>query len=228
MKNAKVLLTAVIVMVLHLSAFAQGSRTYIRNQIKEWGSCRNVAITLTGGDLALNYSNAYAYSGIPTGLANAIKELHADGEFIDDVQLTEAGRWLVLYGDNGFRWNGIPYDLEAKLREFNDRGDVVTSVTFNDNGGWIIISSEYIAASTSDVYDWIKDGMEKYGSLWAAHMTNDGLVLCYESGYKFMGNVPQKLKDKLKETSIDVLRIKFLSDGTYFIADKDGTYSYWM
>ena len=208
--------------------FAQNSRSYIRNQIKEWGSCRNVAVTLTGGDLALNWNNAYAYSGIPSGLASVIKELHSESEFIDDVQLTENGRWLVLYGNNGFRWNNIPYDLEQTIRRYNNNREVVTSVTFNDKGGWIVISSEHISASTSEVYDWIEDGIEEYGQLWAAHMTNDGLVLCYEGGYKFMGNVPENLKQKLRKTNIDVFRIKFLSDGTYFIADKDGNYSYYM
>lgn len=226
--RARILLTAVAVLMLHVAAFGQNSRAYIRNQIEKWGSCRNVAVTLTGGDLALNYNNAYAYSGIPSNLANAIKSLHDDSEFIDDVQLTEAGRWLVLYGNNGLRWYNIPSDLERQLRKYNDRGDVITSVTFNDKGGWIIISSEYITASNSEVNGWIKEGIEEYGQLWAAHMTNDGLALCYERGYKFMGNVPETLKNKLRETKIDVFRIKFLSDGTYFIADKDGNYSYYM
>lgn len=43
-----------------------------------------------------------------------------------------------------------------------------------------------------------------------------------------MGDVPDVLKQKLRETSIDVYRIKFLSDGAYFIADKEGHYSYYM
>ena len=211
-----------------LSLHAQNSRSYIRNQIEEWGSCRNVAVTLTGGDLALNWNNAYAYSGIPSGLAAAIKDLHDDGEFIDDVQLTEDGSWLVLYGNNGCRWSGIPYSLESCIRKYNEAREVITSITFNDRGGWIVITQEHISASTPDVYDWIEDGIQEYGQLWAAHMTDTGLALCYARGYKFMGDVPDRLKRKLQETSIKVYRIKFLSDGTYFIADKDGTYSYYM
>ena len=211
-----------------MGVFAQNSRSYIKTQIKEWGSCRNVAVTLTGGDLALNWNNAYAYSGIPSGLASVIKDLHSKNEFIDDVQLTENGRWLVLYGDNGCWWSNIPDDLVETIKEYNRKQEVITSITFNDKGGWIVISSKHISASTDAVYDWIKEGIEEYGKLWAAHMTNDGLVLCYENGYKFMGNVPENLKRKLKETKINVFRIKFLSDGTYFIADKDGTYSYYM
>ncbi len=187
-----------------------------------------MAITMTGGDIALNKKNAYAYSGIPSGLANAIEELHDDGEFIDDIQLTESGRWLILYGNNGLQWYNVPYSLELKMREFNDNGEIITSITFNDNGSWIIISQEHISASSSGIYDWIEEGLEEYGQLWAAHLTNDGLILCFEYGYKTVGNVPENLKQKLREVSIDVYRIKFLPDGTYFIADKAGRYAYWM
>lgn len=224
--KSRVLFFLLFTVVSSLSLFAQ--RDYIKQQINEWGSCRNVAVTLTGGDLALNWNNAYAYSGIPRGLANAIDELHEEGEFIDDIQLTEEGRWLILYGNNGFRWNNIPYSLENKIREYNHDREVITSVTFNDQGGWIVITTNYISASNEDVYDWIEEGMKSYGKLWAAHMTNDGLVLCYETGYKFLGNVPNNLKEKLKQTKINVYRIKFLSDGTYFIADTNGNYAYYM
>lgn len=227
MKRRFFLILAVLLSTA-VSLFAQNSRAYIKDQIREWGSCRNVAITLTGGDLALNETNAYASSGIPQDLLDALKELNEAGEYIDDVQLTEDGRWLVLYGDNGFRWNDIPSSLEQKLREYNRDQEVVTSVTFNDKGSWIIISTEHISSSDPDIYDWIEEGMEKYGQLWAAHMTDEALILCYENGFRHSGNIPENLKQKLSETNLDVYRIKFLSDGSFFIADKEGHYDYYM
>lgn len=225
MKRIIIILSALVICVI---ASAQNSRDYIKNSMKSWGTCRNVAITDTGGDIALNYQNQYSYSGIPTGLANAIKSLHDKKEFIDDVQLTEAGNWLVLYGNNGVQWSNIPDDLEAALREFNNNREVITSATFNDNGNWILISTEHIRASSPNIYEWIQEGMDSYGALWAAHITNDGLVLCYEEGYKFLGNVSDKLKEALKSTRYNVYRIKFTSRGSYFFADKDGHYTYWM
>lgn len=215
-------------LLVSVSLSAQDDRAYIKEQIELWGSCRNVALSDQQGNVALSGYNVYAASGVLSNLSATLKQLSDAGEYIDDVQLTEAGRWLVLYGDNGFRWNDIPSDLERTLREYNSDQEVITSVTFNDNGGWIVISREHISASTSDVYDWIKEGIDQYGQLWAAHLTNDGLVLCYERGYKFTGDVPDVLKQKLRETSIDVYRIKFLSDGAYFIADNEGHYSYYM
>lgn len=215
-------------MSYHVLGNAQNSRDYIKNSIKSWGVCRNVAITDTGGDIALNYRNQYSYSSIPTGLANAIKKLHDDSEFIDDIELTEAGNWLILYGNNGAKWSNIPDDLEDALKEFNNKKEVITSATFNDNGDWVVVTTEHIKASSTNVYDWIKEGMNSYGALWAAHITNDGLVLCFERGYKFLGNVSEKLKDALRDSKYNVYRIKFTSRGSYFFADKDGHFSYWM
>lgn len=44
--------------VFTVSLFAQSrGRNYIKQNISEWGGCRNVAITDTGGDLALNGKN---------------------------------------------------------------------------------------------------------------------------------------------------------------------------
>lgn len=89
--------------VFTVSLFAQSrGRNYIKQNISEWGGCRNVAITDTGGDLALNGKNDYAYTaGIPQALADALEKYHDDDDYIDDVQLTEDGEWLILVGKNG-------------------------------------------------------------------------------------------------------------------------------
>lgn len=58
----------IVALIVSLTASAQSSRKYIKDKIDEWGSCRNVAITLTGGDIALNQTNAYAYRVSRPGL----------------------------------------------------------------------------------------------------------------------------------------------------------------
>ncbi len=213
-------------MCVSLSAFSQ-SREYIRNAIEGWGSCRNVAITKTNGDIALNQTNAYAYTNCPQGLANAIKELHSEEVYIDDIQLTENGRWIILHGDNGFRWSNIPYSLEQKIREFNNNSEIVTSVTLNDANDWIIISTEHYSASSDYILNWLKEGAEKYGALWAACVTNDAMVAVYEDGYKFWGNVPESLKSALRDSDLNVYRIK-IAGTAWFFADKEGNYRYNM
>lgn len=193
------------------------------------GGCRNVAITDTGGDLALNGKNDYAYTdGIPQALADALEKYHDDDDYIDDVQLTEDGEWLILVGKNGCQWSNIPSELESKLRQWNEAEETITSVTFNDDGDWIAVSTDHVASSSTDMDDWIKEGIETHGQLWAAHLTNDACVLCFENGYKFLGNVPQKLKDALKASKYDVYRIKFTKEGSYFFADQEGHYTFWM
>lgn len=215
------------ILALGTSLHAQ-ERDYIRQKIQEWGRCKNVALTQASGDLAIYGKNGWAGIGIPPSLTNALNELNQADQLIHDVQLTEAGKWLILYGENGLKWNGIPYDLERKLREININMEEIISATFNDSGDWIIISSRQIATSADRVYEWIRESFGEYGQLKAAHLSEDGIALCYERGYKYYGNVPFSLRDKLQQTQMSVHRIKFLSSGAYFIADLQGRFAYYF
>ena len=203
-------------------------RKFLRDQIEEWGECKNVAMTMTGGDVALYGKNGWAAQGAPKAMTKKFKELNASNQLIDDIVLTEDGNWVILWGTNGISSYGTPSGLYPKLKKWNAEGEVITSVTFNDSGDWIAITKTKYAASSEKVVKYIQDGENEFGEFWAAHLTNDGLILCYEKGYKFIGNVPKNLIKKLNETKINVFRIKFLSDGTYFIADFNGNYSYNM
>lgn len=203
-------------------------RKFLRDQIEEWGKCKNVAMTLTGGDVAIYGTNGWAAKGAPIEMTNKFKELNGSDNLIDDIVLTESGSWLILWGNNGINSYGTPPSLYAKLKKWNDENEVITSVTFNDDGDWIAITKTKFSASSDKIMNYIKQGELKHGELWAAHLTNDGLVLVFENGYSFLGNVPTSLKQKLNETKLNVFRIKFLSDGSYFIADFDGTYDYHM
>ena len=223
----KKLLVLAALFVIPINSFSQG-REYLRNQIKTWEECKNVAMTLTGGDVALYGNNGWAANAAPISMTKKLGELNAAKQLIDDVVLTENGSWLILWGNNGLDWDNIPYSLEQKIREYNKDGEVITSITFNDAGDWIVITRNYISASTDKIYGFIKEGIDEFGKLWAAHLTDDGLALCYAGGYKFFGNVPHRLKSKLQETRMNVFRIKFLSDGAYFIADVDGNYAYYF
>ncbi len=205
------------------------SRAYIRNAIEIWGECKSVAITATGGDVAIYGKNGYATTdGVPAGLVKALKELHDDGETINDVTLTEDGEYLVLYGDNGMTYNFDNEDLEAKMKEYNDNGYTITSVALNTAGDWIIISEEYYAASSSAITEFLSEGAETYGALYAVHITRASLVAVYARGYKFYGDVPETLREALKTTDKDIYRVKFTEDGAYFIADRKGWYQYRM
>lgn len=209
-------------------SFAQTySRSYIREQISLHGECRNVAITKYNGDLMLYGQNGWAAKGCPSGLTTALHELNDNREYIDDVQLTDDGRWLILYGNNGLRWNDIPYSLEQKLRQFNSNREVITSVTFNDDGDWIVVTTEHISASDYSIQNWLKEGNDIYGQLWAVCLTDDACVAVYEEGYKFLGDVPEDLKRSLRQTSIDVYRLKIAGDA-WFYSDGKSRYNYNM
>ena len=203
------------------------SREYIRNAIREYGECRNVAITQSNGDLMLYGQNGYAADGCPSDLLSAMKKLHDESEYINDIQLTEGGKWLILFGENGIQWNDIPYSLESQLREFNSNYETITSVTFNDANQWVIITTKHISASEQWIQDWLVDGTKAHGQLWAVCLTGDAMVAVYESGYKFYGEVPSSLRSALKETTLNVYRLK-IAGTAWFFADKNGSYRYNM
>lgn len=231
-KNLYLSLLTIIAFMLFIAipsdADAQGrNRNYIKERIREYGECRNVAITKRNGDLMLYGENGWAASGCPKGLTEALRKLHDNGEYINDVQLTENGCWLILYGDNGIEWNDIPYSLEKKLREWNNNLEVITSVSFNDDGDWIAVSENYISASSTEIQDFVAEGMDSYGGVWATCVTDDAIVVVYEEGYRTVGNIPSTLMSKLKSTSINVYRLKIAGEA-WFLSDGKSQYDYNM
>lgn len=224
----KNLLLILAISLTATSVSAQRDRNYVKNQIKKWGVCKNVAITKTNGDVALYGTCGYAASNVPTGLLNKLKELNKANVLIDDVQLTESGKWCVLYGKNDASWTtNIPSSLASKINEFHNSNYVVRSITFNDYGQWVIVSDEYYATSSTDLTNWLKNGSNKWGRLWAVCLTDDAAVAVYENGFCYRGNVPEDLKQALRSTSFDVYRLK-ISGTSWFFADTKGNFRYWM
>lgn len=206
----------------------QTDRATLLAKIKAAGGCKNVALTEDGGRVAFLKSSGWVASGVPSGLIDDLKELDGSGKTLREVVLTEKGSWLIIYGSCGYSSNLIPTDLRDKLSKWNDEAEEIISVTFNDNGDWIAITKDKYSASEDYMYDMIDEGEDKYGGILSAHLTNDGMVLCFKRGYKYRGYVPERLKEKLRESKIDVSTVKFLSDGTYFFSDAIGNCYYNM
>ena len=223
MRNSLLLLAMLVSITLN----AQTSRDYIRQEIKKHDQCKSVAITEYNGDAMIYGRNGWAAQGCPTSFTNALDELNSQREEIQDINLSENGRWLILYGNNGMRWNNLYYDLEKQLRHYNSEGEKITTVTFNDDGEWIVITTEHIVASSQSLTDWLAEGCDKYGALWTACMTNDAAVAVYESGYRFIGAVPQSLKDALTSCTSDVYMVK-IAGSAWFFTCRDGYWRYNM
>lgn len=210
------------------SADAQRDRNYVKSLIKKWGTCKNVAITKTNGDVALYGTCGYAASNVPASLLNKLKELNKTNTLIDDVQLTESGKWCVLYGKNDATWTtNIPSSLAEKINDFHNQNYVVRSISFNDYGDWVIVSDEYYATSSTELTNWLKNGSNSWGRLWAVCVTDDAVVAVYKNGFCYRGNVPEDLKEALRSTSFDVFRLK-ISGTSWFFADTNGNYRYKM
>jgi hypothetical protein len=201
-------------------------RYYIRDAIDDMGSCRTVAITETQGNLALGGRNSYAFSGIPSGLVDELEELHHDGEFIRDVQLTEGGAWLILY-EGGIIWDAIPKELEAKLREFDGMGERILSVSFNDAGDWAAVTENYFSASSETLTARLSEGYDSYGQLLTVALTGNAALGVFAEGYLLRGKVPNGLKRALRDTDLQVSCVK-IAGQAWFLADAEGKYEYDM
>lgn len=229
MKNihAAAILAVSVLLSGHPASAQTNGRDYIKEQISLKGSCRNVAITRTNGDLMLYDNNGWSASGCPEDLTDALQEINEKGEYINDVQLTEEGKWLIIYGSNGFRWNDIPDSLEKELRALNSEQETIASASFNDSGDWIVITENYISCSSDELDRWINDGQETNGSAWTACITEDAVFVVYEYGYKSLGNIPDTLGEALRTTEINVYRVK-IAGQSWFISDGKGEYDYYM
>ena len=199
------------------------SRTDIASQIRTWGKCRLVAITESNGDVAINGGNGYTYNGIPSGLLKDIDEIRDKKEVIQDITLTERGEHVVIWGNNGIRLSNIPNGMYDALKNMNSSKETITSAVFNDNGDWIVISEEHYNASSQEILSLIQEGAKQYGHVYSACLTNEAMIIVYDKGYKFRGNVPESLRKALNEAKIDVYRIKIAGD-SWFFADKEGNY----
>ena len=224
----KSLLLVMALCLTAISANAQRDRNYVKNQIRKWGTCKNVAITKTNGDVALYGTCGYATSNVPAALSNKLRELNKANTLIDDVQLTESGKWCVLYGKNDATWTtNIPASLANKINDFHNKNYVVRSISFNDYGDWVIVSDEYYATSSTELTNWLKNGSNNWGRLWAVCITDDAAVAVFANGFCYKGNVPEDLKEALRSTTFDVYRLK-ISGISWFFADTNGNYRYKM
>jgi len=52
-------------------------------------------------------------------------------------------------------------------------------------------------------------------------------VAVFESGYKYLGNVPEVLKQALREARMDVVHVK-IAGTAWFFSDRNGRYRYSM
>ena len=219
MGKNKFVLTALCLVFLFsaASAFSQ-DRSFIRNQIDEWGQCRTVAITRTNGNAAIYGANGWAAASIPRGLENALARLNSDDEYIKDVVLTESGRWLILHGSNGVTWDGIPDNdpMLAKLREYNSQGEIITSVAFNDSGEWVVITNNFYASSNNAIQEWLTEGNRQYGLIWTVHISDEGMLAVFEDGYRTSGVVPSDLIDALNRTNLEYYYVKFAGPAWFF------------
>ena len=221
---------ALLISVVNLGIWAQAptDRQAVKQAIANWGTCRNVAITRTLGDVAIANRNDYIANYVPDLMLAKLKSLNQDGKYIDDITLTENGLWLILYDTNGVAWSaGIPESLKNAIIEFHRKDYYVRSVSVNDKGQWAIVAKEDVKTSSQELTDWLKSNCERHGELWTVTVGEEGIFAVYANGSSKRGDFPEGLVDALSNTQLDYYRVKFAGT-SWFFATEDGEFEYNM
>lgn len=111
------------------------------------------------------------------------------------------------------------------MKVYYERKENIKCVALDDNGRWAVVGENNFT-STSSIFDFIKEAINKYGKLHSVSLTNSGAILvCCEKGALWRG-IPQNLNNKLKEIPwAGIKYIKFTDSGKYIITDgKDFAY----
>lgn len=203
------------------------NRNYIKNAITQYGSCHNVSLTRTNGDVMLYGKNGYAGQNCPTAMLSELKRLRNKGARLKDVQLTENGNYCILFNRNDCSWNHVPSGLRSKILEYKRKNYEVTAVAFNDRYDWVIVAKNVYACSNTALSANLRESGKKYGRLLTVCMTNECTIAVYQGGYRFIGTIPAGLKAALNSAPFDVRVVK-VAGTAWFISDGSGRYKYHM
>lgn len=200
---------------------------YLRDDVSEKGGFRTGAISVNGKGVIIRGNNGYAYTGIPTNLADKIKSLNKDDSKIEDIFMSPNGEYYgVIYDSYGYFAHTLQSMLD-KLKEYNTNKEDIISVSVNNNGDFIIITNKHLYASNTNDYNAMIAAKDKYGYIYSACTTEEGVIFCCERGV-YYSNIPTILETKLKSLSWKPKVVKFTDYGTFIITDGENTYSYQM
>ncbi|HMC97190.1 MAG TPA: serine protease [Flavobacteriales bacterium] len=197
----------------------------LERSITSWGKCRILALSDRAGAVAVSSDDRVVWSDkVPAALKKYLQQQGSAAQRIDDIVLRDNGSWLVVQG-GGIVGSGMPADLVERLQERARAGSQFRSITVNNNGDWIVVSRTGFMASDTRLIEYLQSGMEQYGMPYSAHLTDNGLVICYERGYTMLGTVPPELKAAVKRTSVNAFRVTFVDSGAWFLSDDEGTFA---
>ena len=200
---------------------------YLRDDVSEKGGFRTGALSVNGKGVIIRGNNGYAYTGIPTNLADKIKSLNKDDSKIEDIFMSPNGEYYgVIYDSYGYFAHTLQSMLD-KLKEYNTNKEDIISVSVNNNGDFIIITNKHLYASNTNDYNAMIAAKEKYGYIYSACTTEEGVIFCCERGV-YYSNIPTILETKLKSLSWRPKIIKFTDYGTFIITNGESTYTYQM
>ena len=198
----------------------------LTKSINDWGECKTGAITENGAGVVIYGSNGYSYTGIPTDLANKIKELNNKKIVIKDVALSGSTWWIIVYDKNS--WYGVlPSNMKSALDKYTGQDEEIWSVSINSEGHYTIVTDKHFDASHSMDLGNFKTASSKYGLIYSACSTSKGLVICCQKGC-YYSNIPTIVEEKIKSVSFVPKVVKFTDSGTVLITDGEKRHAFHM
>ena len=201
-------------------------RNQLRKSIKKWGECKNGALSLEHGAVALYGSNGYFCSAaVDDRISSKLKSINKSGGNVTDVNITENGDFIIVY-NSGKRWYGVlPSALKTALDRYS-YGTQFKSISFNESGTYAITTSDGFESNNSVYQAFYDDNIGDFGELLSVNICGDGAVFCYSDKARYCGRIPDDVESAIRRFSHTANFVKFNKHGDYLICDKYGSYSY--
>lgn len=211
-------------------AGAIGSET-LQDYINKEKRAKTGAISSKGKGVIVYGTNGLFRDQIPEEFRDTLLAINKRGKVIQDVAMSNDMKYYcVVYDKNKFFTNG-PQSFKNKLSEFRDNNEELQCVSINDKGESVVMTDKHYWCSSQEKFDFIKDAGKKYGYIYSACLSNNGIVVCAEKGIYFK-NVPPKVYERmvnvLKNKKFKIKVVKFTDAGTCLITDGEKQYAYWL
>lgn len=200
-------------------------RNQLRKAINEWGQCNNGSLSIEHGGVAICGSNGYFTSAsVDDRIKSKLKSINSARQTINDINITEQGYFIIVYDDD--QWYGaLPSTVSSKLNTISS-GTTFKSISFTDGGKYAILTSSRFYSNESAYQEFYDDHKYDYGTLYSVNICGNGAVFCYSDGVRFVGSIPEKVKNGFDKFSGTAKFVKFNSHGDYLICSSSGGYSY--
>lgn len=192
--------------------------------IKAHPDVYNMAVTENQGT-AILFHGGFECVGCPASLERTLGEIIAVGDTIIDVQISEQGAWSIVFGNHQILFSDDvlpPQNVMKKALEYAEAQKHITQISFNDQGHFVIMAEESVTASSEQIMDFLREGVNRYGNIRGISVSDESIIALFDEGVRFLGECNPTIKDDLQQyNDWDLTVIKHCAT-TWFFRDNEG------